>query len=381
MNRNTDISDLIAKHITDTLSIEERELLDEWLEDPYNQLQFDVLTSKEIIQKNRTDFDQFDPEEDWGKLDREISRKKRVLHWMKYAAAIVLPVGIALFTYLYSDSLFETENLVAQNEFALESEEVELKMHDGKVYAIHNDTAINRADVHIRVDSSRISYEHKQIATELEYNTIRIPRGKQYQLNLSDGTKVWLNADTEFRYPIAFVGDKREVFIESGEAFFDVTKNKEKPFIVNFNKHQVKVFEEDDPGYFGRAIVAQDLSAVTAACLMVSRHVWEQLDGLDEENLAVAFNDVDFCLRVREAGLRVVFTPYAKLYHHESVSRGKDDSPEKAARAKREADYMRSRWKPIMSHDPFYNPNLNYSRPDFTLNNAPMVNKPWLYAK
>ena len=139
--------------------------------------------------------------------------------------------------------------------------------------------------------------------------------------------------------------------------------------------------EEDDPGYFGRAIVAQDLSAVTAACLMVSRHVWEQLDGLDEENLAVAFNDVDFCLRVREAGLRVVFTPYAKLYHHESVSRGKDDSPEKAARAKREADYMRSRWKPIMSHDPFYNPNLNYSRPDFTLNNAPMVNKPWLYAK
>lgn len=139
--------------------------------------------------------------------------------------------------------------------------------------------------------------------------------------------------------------------------------------------------DEDDPGYFGRAIIAQDLSAVTAACLMVSRQVWEQLGGLDEENLAVAFNDVDFCLRVREAGLRVVFTPYAKLYHHESVSRGKDDSPEKAARAKREADYMRSRWKPIMNHDPFYNPNLNYSRPDFTLSNAPRVNKPWLRAK
>lgn len=241
MNKNTDISDLIAKHITDTLSIEEKELLNEWLEDPYNQLQFDVITSKETIQKNRTDFEQFDPEEDWGKLEREISRKRRVMHWMKYAAAIVLPVGIALFTYLYSDGLFETENLVAQNEFALESEEVELQMHDGKVYAIHNDTAINRADVHIRVDSSKITYEHKQIANELEYNTIRIPRGKQYQLSLSDGTKVWLNADTKFRYPIAFVGDKREVFIESGEVFFDVTENKEKPFIVNFNKHQVKV--------------------------------------------------------------------------------------------------------------------------------------------
>jgi GT2 family glycosyltransferase len=135
---------------------------------------------------------------------------------------------------------------------------------------------------------------------------------------------------------------------------------------------------EDEPGYAGRAILAQDLSAVTAACLMVTRRLWEQLGGLDEKNLAVAFNDVDFCLRIREAGYRVVYTPYAKLYHHESVSRGKDDSPEKAARAKREADYMRSRWKHVMNHDPFYNPNLNYSRPDFRLSHAPMVDKPWL---
>lgn len=135
---------------------------------------------------------------------------------------------------------------------------------------------------------------------------------------------------------------------------------------------------EDAPGYAGRAILAQDLSAVTAACLMVTRALWEQLGGLDEKNLAVAFNDVDFCLRVREAGYRVIYTPYAKLYHHESVSRGKDDSPEKAARAKKEADYMRNRWKHVMKHDPFYNPNLNYSRPDFRLSHAPMVDKPWL---
>jgi GT2 family glycosyltransferase len=135
---------------------------------------------------------------------------------------------------------------------------------------------------------------------------------------------------------------------------------------------------EDEPGYAGRAILAQDLSAVTAACLMVTRSLWEKLGGLDEKNLAVAFNDVDFCLRVREAGYRVVYTPYAKLYHHESVSRGKDDNPVKAARAKSEANYMRSRWKHIMNHDPFYNPNLNYSRPDFKLSHAPMIDKPWL---
>lgn len=135
--------------------------------------------------------------------------------------------------------------------------------------------------------------------------------------------------------------------------------------------------ERDAPGYMDRAILAQDLSAVTAACLLTHRDLFLSLGGLDEQNLAVAFNDVDYCLRVREAGNRVVFTPYAELYHHESVSRGKDDSPEKIKRGKREADYMRQRWKHVMQHDPFYNPNLSYSRADFSLSHAPMVNKPW----
>ncbi len=135
--------------------------------------------------------------------------------------------------------------------------------------------------------------------------------------------------------------------------------------------------ERDAPGYMDRAILAQDLSAVTAACLMTPRDLFLALGGLDEKNLAVAFNDVDYCLRVREAGKRVVFTPYAELYHHESVSRGKDDNPEKIKRGKREADYMRQRWKHLMQHDPFYNPNLSYSRADFSLSHAPLVKKPW----
>ncbi|WP_290702993.1 glycosyltransferase [Amphritea sp.] len=133
----------------------------------------------------------------------------------------------------------------------------------------------------------------------------------------------------------------------------------------------------NDPGYQSRAIIAQDLSAVTAACLLTSKSLFDQLNGLDEENLAVAFNDVDYCLRVREYGKRIVFTPYAQLFHYESASRGKDDSPVKIARSKSEADYMRKRWKHIIKNDPFYNPNLNYSRPDFTLSNSPLVDKPW----
>lgn len=135
--------------------------------------------------------------------------------------------------------------------------------------------------------------------------------------------------------------------------------------------------DADEPGYMGRAILAHDLSAVTAACLLTTHKLFDQLNGLDESNLSVAFNDVDYCLRVREHGFRVVFTPYITMYHHESVSRGKDETPEKKARAKKEADYMRKRWSYVIKNDPFYNPNLNYLRPDFELNQFPLVKKPW----
>jgi GT2 family glycosyltransferase len=141
--------------------------------------------------------------------------------------------------------------------------------------------------------------------------------------------------------------------------------------------HLHGVIEADDPGYMNRAVLPQELSAVTAACLLTYRALYRELGGLDEQNLAVAFNDVDFCLRVREAGYRVVYTPYAELYHYESVSRGKDDAPEKKARAKREVNYMRKRWADVIERDPFYNPNLNYAKPDFTLGKYPRIDWPW----
>lgn len=142
--------------------------------------------------------------------------------------------------------------------------------------------------------------------------------------------------------------------------------------------HLHAYLERDRPGYGRRAMLAQDLSAVTGACLMTWRSLYEQLGGLNKEQLPVAFNDVDYCLRLREAGYRVIWTPHAELYHHESVSRGLDDSREKRARAKGEATYMRSRWKAALGCDPFYNPNLSSERPDFSLSHAPVIRKPWL---
>ncbi|MEM8957580.1 MAG: glycosyltransferase [Pseudomonadota bacterium] len=122
------------------------------------------------------------------------------------------------------------------------------------------------------------------------------------------------------------------------------------------------------PGYFQRLSVRHELSAVTAACLVIRREVYEAVGGLDEENLAVAFNDVDFCLKVQATGYRNVWTPFAELTHHESVSRGLEDSPEKQARFKTEVDFMLKKWKTKTTPDPHYNVNLTLEREDFTYN-------------
>jgi len=106
---------------------------------------------------------------------------------------------------------------------------------------------------------------------------------------------------------------------------------------------------------------------VTAACLLVRRSAWEQVGGLDAEHLAVAFNDVDFCLRLREAGHRIIYTPFAVLLHHESVSRGDDLAPEKVERFQREEAWMHERWGEQLQNDPYYNPNLTFADSNFSL--------------
>lgn len=137
--------------------------------------------------------------------------------------------------------------------------------------------------------------------------------------------------------------------------------------ILTLAGHYHRGFDRCDFGYMGRLIYAHNVSAVTAACMMIRRNVWKEVGGLDE-TFQVAFNDVDLCMRIRQAGYLIVWTPYAELYHYESKSRGYDDTPEKQKRFEGEVRRFQTRWaKELAAGDPYYNPNLTLDREDFSL--------------
>lgn len=130
--------------------------------------------------------------------------------------------------------------------------------------------------------------------------------------------------------------------------------------------HAQKHYPDHYSGYNGRINKVQNVTACTAACLMIRRSLYEAVGGMDEKNLPVAFNDVDLCLKIHTAGYRIVYTPFVKLFHHESISRGAEDTAAKRKRAKREIRFFRKKWRNfIKAGDPYYHPNLSKRMADF----------------
>lgn len=122
---------------------------------------------------------------------------------------------------------------------------------------------------------------------------------------------------------------------------------------------------KNSPGQMDRANLAQNMTAVTAACLILKKSIFDEVNGFNDENLTVAFNDIDLCLRIREKGYNNVWTPFAELYHHESATRGHEDTPEKQARFLKESEYMKKRWHDLLEADPVFNPNLSLKNGNF----------------
>jgi GT2 family glycosyltransferase len=136
--------------------------------------------------------------------------------------------------------------------------------------------------------------------------------------------------------------------------------------------HAFKGLPRHEAGLKYRPHIVQNLSAVTAACLVIRKSVYLEAGGFDE-NIAVAFNDVDFCLKVQSLGYRNLYTPFAELVHHESASRGTEDTPEKIRRFGEEIEFIKARWGAQLLNDPAYNPNFSLNSENFALANPPRV--------
>jgi O-antigen biosynthesis protein len=141
--------------------------------------------------------------------------------------------------------------------------------------------------------------------------------------------------------------------------------------------HRFHLLDRHDIGPSGLAVLSSDISAVTAACILMRKEIFEQVGGFDEAHLKVAFNDVDLCMKVMSAGYRNIYNPYATLYHYESLSRGDDLSGPKKERFEKEVAFMLEKWGDFLEKDRFYNPNVNLPSADYSLSWPPRVTKPW----
>lgn len=186
---------------------------------------------------------------------------------------------------------------------------------------------------------------------------------------------LFLNNDTEVIAPdwiekMLSACEREDVGVVGAKLYFADDTIQHAGVIIghgDFAGHVFSCKEKIDPGYFAKAVLQQDFSSVTAACMMVSKEDFESVGGFDEE-LKVAFNDIDFCLKIREKNKLVFFEPEAELYHYESKSRGYDVTEEKEKRFKDESRVMKQRWARILENgDPYYNRNLSIERLDYSL--------------
>jgi len=174
----------------------------------------------------------------------------------------------------------------------------------------------------------------------------------------------WIESLLEF-------SQRNDVGAVGGKLFYPDGKLQHAGIIIGIGGvagHSHKYQDGNHHGYFSRPNIVQNLSAVTAACLMVKKEIFEEVGGLDADNLKIAFNDVDFCLRIHEKGYLNVFTPYCEAIHHESISRGYEETKEQQERFTREVKFMASRHEELFeSGDPYYNCNLTLHHEDFSL--------------
>ncbi|MFT6065238.1 MAG: ferric-dicitrate binding protein FerR (iron transport regulator) [Paraglaciecola sp.] len=236
------IQNILTKYLSKQASFSDLERLEEWLENSANKEEFiNYVKINYLVDMNTR---QFNTDESEKKLlsfilkEKKIDKLKRVRAFFKYAAAVVILIFGAYF-YNYS-------TLSNLEEVAIPSDNITLKTNDGNIQIIDEKGSYNIEDDQGNIIGSQkgteLVYQDKEGVEKLNYNTLTVPFGKRFALLLSDGTKVHLNAGTSLKYPVKFLkGKERKVFLEKGEAYFDVAKDAKHPFVVNNDKINVRV--------------------------------------------------------------------------------------------------------------------------------------------
>jgi hypothetical protein len=241
MNIDEKISKIIANYVMGDISTAEEEILQKWLTDPYNDLLFRKIVDRETVSKELMKLEVVDTNKAYKIFKQKTQKRIGFIKVLEYAAILLLPLGIGLAIFYYSDVTDYTQNITKQ--YSFDDEKITVVEQDGKHHTfIGNDTIVDLSDSKLLVKGDHIQYEQQSESKkeQIVYNTINIPVGKRYKLKLSDKTIVHLNSKTTMKYPVEFSGKIRNVQLVSGEAFFEVAKN-DKPFILNFGTSKIKV--------------------------------------------------------------------------------------------------------------------------------------------
>ena len=245
------IANIIARHLSGEITHEESVQLESWRkEDSAHEALFQKICSKENLKKHVEKGVSFDVATGWLEVQKRIRKsnnRERMMKILRYAAAVLVPVFFVGITLKYTDYDHSSDKSVLITQPILPgAAKAILTLDNGETINLNKETADALRKIegtHIQVDSTTLNYRLAQSTSARPkpvYNKVEIPRGGEYALVLSDGTKVHLNSMSSLRFPVAFTTGKREVELQ-GEAYFEVSKNKEKPFIVKTTKGDVEV--------------------------------------------------------------------------------------------------------------------------------------------
>ena len=235
----------LIDYISDELKESERITIEVWInESDVNRKIYEKILRKVIYTRWSLKSTQIDSEKEFKKFEKKLSAKVRYFTYIAVAASVIILFGIST-PSLWNQYQENQEVIASLLPIQPGKKGAQLILSNGKKVEIENQSKEikEKNGSLIQIDSlTGLEYDQKQSETQkLIYNTLKVPRGNEFNLQLADGTKVWLNADSELKYPVQFTGDDRQVYLK-GEAYFEVTHNKNKAFIVNSYNQQVKVY-------------------------------------------------------------------------------------------------------------------------------------------